>query len=182
MLPATSKLILAVLVTTVMSMVVSAQTTAFTYQGKLSEAGLPVTGTRYFRFTLFDQANAPIGPPIDQTLPVTAGVFNTALDFGAAAFPGANRSLEIAVKINPGDPYSILAPRQPILSAPYSIKSKSAENSSQLGGIAAANFVQQDGGGNVSIAGNLTVNGTASYNTVNAATQYNLGGQRILSN
>ena len=106
-----------------------AQTSAFSYQGRLSELGAPVTGTRYFRFTLFDENGVPVpGTLTQQTLMVTAGVFNTSLDFGPAGFPGPNRSLEVAVKVNPGDPYTVLNPRQPILSAPYSIKSKTADN------------------------------------------------------
>lgn len=73
------------------------QTTAFSYQGRLSAADSPATGTRLLRFTLFDEN----GAAIDQTLTVTNGVFYASLDFfGAAAFPGASRSLEIAGKIN----------------------------------------------------------------------------------
>lgn len=67
-----------------------AQTTAFSYQGRLSKAGNAVTGTRFFRFALFNENGATtLGVVIDQTLTVTGGVFNTTLDFGAAAFPGA---------------------------------------------------------------------------------------------
>src|SRR5690349_21839883 len=103
---------------------VFAQATAFSYQGRLTESGSPVSGTRYFRFTLYDESGAAIpGASVEQTLTVTNGVFNTSIDFGAAAFPGANRSLEIAVKINPGEAYTILNPRQEMLTAPYSIKS-----------------------------------------------------------
>src|SRR5215207_5332061 len=88
-----------------------AQTTSFSYQGKLAEGGAPVTGVRYFRFTLFDETNTPIpGATVERTLDVTTGVFTTSLDFGVAAFPGPVRSLEIAVKINPGDPYTVLNP------------------------------------------------------------------------
>jgi hypothetical protein len=108
-----------------------AQTTAFTYQGRLSEMGIPVTGDRLFRFALYDENGVEIpGASIEQTVSVANGVFNTTLDFGAGAFPGANCSLEIAVRINAGDPYTILSPRQPINSAPYSIKSLSATPSS----------------------------------------------------
>ncbi len=160
-----------------------AQTTAFSYQGLLTEAGNPsVNGTRFFRFTLFDENGTAIpGASVEQTLTVTNGVFNTSLDFGAANFTGANRSLQIEVKINAGDAYTLLNPRQEILAAPYSIKSRTADNSTQLGGLDSTRFVQQDAGGNVSIGGNLTVSGTATYNTVNAQTQFNLGGNRILS-
>lgn len=159
-----------------------AQTTAFSYQGRLSEMGAPVTGVRYFRFTLFDENGAAIpDATVDQTLTVTNGVFSTSLDFGAGAFvSGASRSLKISVKINAGDAYTDLNPRQEILAAPYSIKSKRADDAAKLGGVDSARFVQQDAGGNVAIAGNFTVGGSLSLNTVNAQTQYNLGGQRIL--
>lgn len=166
----------------ILSVYAAAQTSAFSYQGRLSESGSPVTGTRFVRFTLFDETGAAIpGASIEQTVPVANGVFNATLDFGAANFPGANRSLEIAVKINVGDAYTVLNPRQNILSVPYSVKSKTAENSNQLGGVDATRYVQQDAGGNVSIGGNLTVSGTATYDTVNAATQYNLNNFRILA-
>ena len=166
----------------IVSGTVVGQTTAFTYQGSLSEAGNPVTGTRFFRFTLFDENGAAIpGASLDQTLIVTNGIFNASLDFGAGVFPGPNRSLEIAVKIDSGDPFTILHPLQAILAAPYAITSKEATNATQLGGVNSTLFVQQDAGGNVSIAGDFSVNGLLSLNTVNAQTQYNLGGQRILS-
>lgn len=166
----------------VLSGAAQAQTTAFSYQGRLLEAGNPVTGTRFFRFTLFDENGAAIaGATVEQTLTVSNGVFNTSLDFGAGSFPGANRSLQIEVKINAADAYTVLNPRQAILSAPYSIKSKTADNSTQLGGIDSTRYVQQDAGGNVSIGGSLTVTGTATYSIVEATTQYNLNGFRILA-
>lgn len=173
-------LILCILVSTSATF---AQTTAFSYQGRLSETGSPpVTGTRFFRFTLFDENGAAIpGAAVERTLMVTQGIFSTSLDFGAGAFPGANRTLEIAVKTNASDAYTVLNPRQEIVAAPYSIKSKTADDSAKLGGVDSTLFVQQDAGGNVSIGGNLTVAGTVTYDTVNATTQYNLGGERILS-
>ena len=179
------KLSMVILILVLCSLTAHAQTTAFSYQGRLSEAGNPVTGTRFFRFTLFDENGAAIpGATLDQTLTVTNGIFNTSLDFGAIAFPGANRSLKISVKTNAGDAYTDLSPRQEILAAPYSIKSKTADtatNADQLGGVDSTLFVQKDAGGNVSITGGLTVAGSLSLDIVNAQTQYNLGGQRILS-
>jgi hypothetical protein len=151
-------------------------------EGRLVESGSPVTGIRYFRFTLFDENGAAIpGATVEQALMVTQGVFSTSLDFGADAFPGANRSLQISVKTNAGDAYTDLNPRQNILAAPYSVKSKEADNAARLGGVDSTRFVQQDAGGNVTIAGGLTVNGSLSLDTVNAQTQYNLGGNRVLS-
>lgn len=158
------------------------QTTAFSYQGRLAELGTPVSGPRIFRFTLFDENGVAIpGTAIEQTLTVTEGVFNASIDFGAVNFPGAERSVEIAVRQSAGDPFTVLDPRQLILAAPYAIRSLSSGDASSLGGVAYTGFVQQDAGGNVSIGGNLSVAGTANYSIVNATTQYNLGGQRVMS-
>jgi len=162
------------------------QTTAFNYQGRLTNVGLPANADYDFQFTVFDALNggAIIAGQQQLNVAVVNGVFNVSLDFGAGAFPGANRYLEIAVRLAGGGAFTTLLPRQQILSAPYAIKSLTAttsDNSTQLGGVDSTRFVQQDAGGNVSIAGGLTVNGSLSLNTVNAASQYNLGGQRILS-
>ncbi len=166
---------------------VSAQTDMINYQGRLADAsGNPANGNFQFQFRLFDAAVG--GTQISSTITnvnitVTSGFYNARLDFGANAFPGADRFLEIAVRTTIFQPYYTLPSRDQIVSAPYSIKSKMADtatNTVQLGGVDAARFVQRDAGGNVSIAGGLTVNGSLSLNTVNAATQYNLGGQRIL--
>src|SRR5262249_30236585 len=73
----------------------------------------------------------------------TAGIFTITLDFGASPFTSAAaNSLEIAVR--PGlstGAYTTLSPRQPLTSSPYSIQSGTATNSTQLGGIAASQYV-----------------------------------------
>ncbi len=90
-----------------------AQSTAFTYQGKLSDGGSPASGN-------FD---------------IQVGLFDTA---------------------------------------------------TQLGGVSASGFIQnttaQQTGTNFNVGGNGTVGGALSGNTVNAATQFNIAGSRILSN
>lgn len=151
-----------VLILTVLAInTVFAQTTAFNYQGRLSESDSPVTGTRLFQFTLFDENGAAIpGAVISQTLTVTNGVFNANLDFGAANFPSATRTLQIAVKINAGDAYTILNPRQPVLSTPYSIQSK---NSAQLGGVDAGQYVTTTSVGS-SFIKNATTQQTGNFN------------------
>ncbi len=74
-----------------------------------------------------------------------------------AALDGADRFLEISVKQNAGDAFTILTPRQKILSAPYAVKSKSSEtattanNANQLDGLPSNSFVQLDVNGDVSI-------------------------------
>jgi hypothetical protein len=65
---------------------VHAQSTAFTYRGKLDDAGGPASGLHDFRFLLFNAA-APggvvIGPPIcADDVDVVDGVFTVELDFG----------------------------------------------------------------------------------------------------
>src|SRR6185295_3624381 len=107
----------------------------------------PANGTYLLQFKLFDAvaAGTQIGSTIaDLSVTATNGVFNTSLDFGASPFSGANRFLEIAVKKLPGDAYTVLSPRQQILSVPYSIKSKSADDATQLGGLPSTRYVQQD--------------------------------------
>src|SRR5262245_22761416 len=67
-----------------------AQSTSFTYQGRLQDGGAPANGSYDFQFRLFDAPAA--GSQVASTLvreDVTAvnGTFSVALDFGAAAFP-----------------------------------------------------------------------------------------------
>jgi Chaperone of endosialidase len=104
-----------------------AQTTAFNYQGRLSDGANPANGSYDLQFRLFDAITS--GNQIASTLfledvMVTNGVFSVSLDFGAAAFPGANRWLEIGVR--PGassGSFTTLSPLQPITSSPYAVKS-----------------------------------------------------------
>jgi hypothetical protein len=133
-----------------------AQTSAFTYQGRLTDGGTPANTTYQFQFKLFDAlpdaSGTQIGPSVtDLAAMVTNGVFTVRLDFGPAAFDGNARYLEIGVRPSgSANPYTILSPRQQITSSPYAIRSNSAAqadsattagNSAQLGGVAAAQYV-----------------------------------------
>ena len=132
------KLLIALLAVLVISAAnISAQTTTFTYQGKLTDSGSPASGSYLLEFKLYTAAVG--GTQIEATLTdvsvtATAGVFSTQLNFGANAFPGADRFLEIAVKKNAGDPYTVLSPRQQITSSPYSIRTLSATSADALSG------------------------------------------------
>jgi len=197
-----------------------AQTTAFTYQGKLTDSGNLANASYDMQFKLFDaltngnQIGATLtfdgnsgNPP---SVSVTNGIFTVSLDFGSAALSGADRYLEIGLKPagNPGG-YQELAPRQKLTSTPYavqSLKATTATNTTQLGGVAASQYVQtndarlsdarqpvagsgnyiqnttsQQATSNFNISGDGTAGGTLAGNVVNATAQYNLGGQRILS-
>jgi hypothetical protein len=94
--------------------------TAFTYQGKLSEAGSPANGSYNFRFNLWGDSSKTdlIGTyPTIGTIQATVieGAFLIKLDFGSDAFSGEVRWLEIYVNGN------ALAPLQELTPAPYAL-------------------------------------------------------------
>src|SRR3954470_4608666 len=81
---------------------VSAQTTAFTYQGRLANLTDAVTGVYDFAFTLFSTGtggSALAGPVTNAATLVTNCLFAATLDLGAN-FSGADRWLEIGVRAN----------------------------------------------------------------------------------
>ena len=120
--------------------------------------GTPATGNYDFEFALFDAVSG--GTQFGTTVPsnnvaVSNGVFSVSLDFGGQ-FPGATRFLEIRVRAAGGGGFTLLSPRQPVASSPYSVKSLTADsatnavnatnaatatNSLQLGGVAANQYV-----------------------------------------
>src|SRR5437870_11827414 len=100
----------------------AAQTTTFTYQGRLTDGGTSANGNYDLQFTLWDSASAGSQIASTQTLPavqVSGGVFTGTLDFGAKAFPGATRFLEISAHHLSDPSYTTLSPRQPITCTPY---------------------------------------------------------------
>ncbi|MBV9242350.1 MAG: hypothetical protein JO314_10110, partial [Acidobacteria bacterium] len=202
--------------------IAAAQTTQFTYQGKLSDSAVPspTNGTYDMQFRLWSQAANGVqlgGTITNSTVTVANGIFTVQLDFAAAPFAGSPVFVEIAVRpAGSVNPYTTLGPRQPVNSAPYAIQSL---NSAQLGNIPAASYVltndprlsdERDpialspkyiqntqfitqagpasfnisGNGvlnNLTAGGNVTATGNVSGNLVNSATQYNIGGNRMLS-
>jgi hypothetical protein len=106
-----------------------AQGTAFTYQGRLNDAGNPASGNYDLVFTLFDaQANGTnvSGTITNSTTAVSNGLFAVELDFGAGVFTGPARWLEIGVRTNGGGTFAILTPRQQLTPTPYAITAESA--------------------------------------------------------
>lgn len=101
--------------------------TAFTYQGQLKQDGKVVNGTCAMRFGLWTAATGGtlIGSLLERPgVVVTEGLFTVAdLDFGAGAFNGTARWLEISVSCPAGTGFTTLTPRQPITPAPYAIYS-----------------------------------------------------------
>src|SRR5438128_2584417 len=109
-----------------------AQGTSFTYQGRLQDGGTAANGSYDLQFTLWDALSGgsqqPQPSPVTVTrsaVAVTNGIFAVQLDFGANAFPGADRFLEIGVRPAGSGSFTILSPRQQITSTPYATRSAS---------------------------------------------------------
>ncbi len=134
----------------------TAQTTVFTYQGKLADNGTAANGHYDFQFSLFDALSGGAQQGTTQTVAnqlVTNGIFAVSLDFVNCSgctcptcFDGSPRFLEIAVKPTGGLTYTTLGPRQPVSATPYAIRSLnglsitgggSFENSNTFGGVGA---------------------------------------------
>jgi hypothetical protein len=106
-----------------------AQTSAFTYTGRLNNNGTPVTGAYDLRVTLYDAnaaGNVVAGPLPIVPVGVTNGVFTAVLDFGAGVFTGQARWLNIEVRPTGGGLFTTLAPRQEVTSSPYAIRAQTA--------------------------------------------------------
>lgn len=189
---------------------VHAQSTEFTYQGRLLSGAVPADGSHDFEFSLWDgdSGGNQIGTIITLTqVNVNNGVFSVRLDFGNV-FPGANRFLEIKVRQSGVAEFTTLTPRQAITSAPYSIKSLNAQtavtantatNAIQLGGLNRSQFVittdpRLDDARNPlpnspnyirnstlpQALSNFNITGTGTANIFNAS-RFDISGNRVLS-
>lgn len=117
-------LLVLLLILTAGSARVAAQGSAFTYQGRLVEAGQPANGTYDLQFTLYDAAGGGhvISAPLtNSSTAVSNGLFTVTLDFGANAFPGADRWLQIGVRTNGGGAFVLLSALQKVTASPYAI-------------------------------------------------------------
>jgi hypothetical protein len=126
---------------------VTAQGTAFTYQGQLAESGAAANGNFDFVFGLY--TNVSTGNLIgtmetNLDVGVTNGLFTTTLNF-SNAFNGTAYWLGIGVRSNSTtNAFVTLTPRQEITPTPYAITASNLTgtlSASQLTGqIAASNF------------------------------------------
>jgi hypothetical protein len=106
---------------------VIAQSSAFTYQGRLTQDGISADGDHDFRFRLYEleSGGTPVGPSLTlSAVTVVEGLFSTALDFGQVVFDGADRWLEIDVRPHGTDVFVTLAPRQPLTPTPYALHAR----------------------------------------------------------
>jgi len=160
-----------------------AQSTAFTYQGRLDSSGSPSTGGYDLRVAVFDAADGGNlrGLLTNSAVAVSNGLFTTTLDFGFGVFNGGPRWLEIGVRSNgTATAFNTLAPRQAVLPAPYAFWSANASQAVTVTGTVPAsglnglylNPVNFSNPGN-SFIGGFAGDGTG-LNNVNAA---QLGGR-----
>jgi hypothetical protein len=93
----------------------------FSYQGTLTEGGVPVNGVRQMEFKLFDAASVgtQVGGTLTQDVTVSKGQFSTVLTWGSGEIDG--RALWLAVQArDSGGIWRDLGRRQ-ILAAPYAM-------------------------------------------------------------
>ena len=130
--------------------------TAFTYQGRLSDAGSPASGSFDFQFALFDApvGGGQVGATLDvPALNVTTGLFTASLDFGALAFGASARWLEVRVRPAGAGGYTTLAARQRITAGPNALF---ASNADLLDGLTSTQLLRSDQNG--TLTGTLAVN------------------------
>lgn len=110
--------------------------TGFTYQGQLKNNAALVNGKCDLAFRLYDALSGgnQIGSPITQTIPITNGLFTAELnagnEFGASAFNGEARWLEIRVSNTcpAGGTFTTLSPREALSAVPYAQYALSASS------------------------------------------------------
>jgi len=98
--------------------------TIFTYQGRLTDSGVPANTSKDFEFKLFSTvvAGTPLGTYTRNDVNVINGLFVVDLDFGINPFNGQSLYLEVGVR--PWDStgaYTKLAPRQKLTPTPYAM-------------------------------------------------------------
>ena len=112
--------------------------TAFTYQGRLTDAGSPANGNYDLQFKLWDAATVggQVGAPVTlANTPVAAGLFTVSLDFGAQ-FTGSKRWLEIGVR--PGGSavaFTLIGARQELTPTPNAVFAAKSGDATTVAGL-----------------------------------------------
>jgi len=198
MTPHSQNLLLALAVLAGTQIQLHAQATAFTYQGRLNIGGSPASGLYDYRFKLYADplGSTQVGSSyITNTIPVTNGLFVTAIDFGAGIFTGGTNWLEVDVKTNGAGSYTVLTPLQGVTPTPIAIFAETAGNVSgtvpaaQLSGaVANGNLPSSPTVSGTVTAGAFTGNGAgvtnvnaAALNGLNASSFWQLGGNVVAS-
>ena len=155
---------------------VFAQSTVFTYQGQLDTNGVPYSGSAEILFTVWDagtNGNAIATNNAGSVITaVNNGLFTVTLDFGSGPFTGDPRFLQAEVRTAIG-PFTALAPRQPLTTAPYALRALNLTTNGLASGIYGNAFTLNNAGNlfagsfNGASTGSFAGNGSAISN-VNA--------------
>src|SRR5439155_19389311 len=136
----------------------------FTYQGQLKNLGGAINGTCNLLFSLWDAQSNGTQVGVPHTIPgvtVSNGLFtvfvNSGGQFGASAFNGQERWLQVAVQCGSDPGYTTLT-RQRVTAAPYASYSTGNWGLSGNAGTNASNFVGTTDNMSLTIA----VSGTAA--------------------
>jgi hypothetical protein len=140
--------------------------TAFTYQGQLMDGGAPADGIYDLRFILYNAevGGSQIGPIVyKNSTVVSGGLFSVELDFGASAFAGEARWLEIGVGPGGSGTYTVLSDRQKVTPTPNALYASNADtvdgqHASAFMAAGADNWVNTSGD---TMTGALTIDRTA---------------------
>jgi hypothetical protein len=168
-------LFIALLLFTGVNRIAAQGTTAFTYQGQLHDGGTNANGTYTMIFKLFDAVTNgnQIAGSITNNATLGNGLFSVNLDFGASAFNGSNRWLDIT--ITNGGTTQTLSPRVQVLPVPYALYAAVAATvtngsimNAQLSPNAVASANIQDG---------AVANNNLAANAVNAT---NIAGGQVV--
>ena len=136
-------------------------TTAFTYQGQLSDGGTNASGAYTMVFALYDAATdgGQIGNRITNSAALANGLFTVNLDFGAGAFNGSARWLDITVQCGTNDAEN-LTPRVLVLAAPYALFANTAGTANTASNL-------NVNGGSVTLTKGFPPFGISSWNIQN---------------
>ncbi len=149
-----------------------AQSTAFSYQGRLLESGMPASGMLDIQFSLFAaaQGGSAIAPDvfIADVLP-DQGIFSVELDFGSAVLINTPLWLEIRLRPTGGGAFTLLRPRQPLNQAPRAVHTQAvgpnSVNSSAIIDNSVTSVKILDG----AVRSGEIQNGTITHSDVNTA-------------
>jgi hypothetical protein len=148
-------------------------TTAFTYQGQLRDGGTNANGAYTMIFKLYDSLSSgnQIGSGITNSPTLANGLFTVNLDFGAGAFNGSARWLDITVSNGVAQ---TLSPRVQVLPAPYAqfaaaaatVTNGAIMNAQLAGNAVATTNIQNNAITTVLIADSAVTNRNIASNSV----------------
>jgi len=104
----------------------------FTYQGQLRNAGQLVNGAVDLKISMWDADTAGVQIGTSSTfnaVPITDGRFALGINFGASAFDGSNRWIQVEFRNPAGSGlYLALNPRDKITATPYALYALNGAN------------------------------------------------------